>query len=173
MLVLNRRIGQSIYLDDSVCLTVFAAQRDRILIAVIAPAAARVHSTDAVVCSAIHDAAVLDGDERPYLFALRNGQTLAIDASEIQVRFSSCALSTLRKGPGRVQLAVRAPAHVVVQREEIYAQRQSDNGRRATIASLAKRLQRANLSMARPRAAMPAWTAVDAAAPANAEFVFA
>jgi carbon storage regulator CsrA len=173
MLVLNRRIGQSIYLGDAVCVTVFAAHRDRILIAVIAPEKARVHSGDAVDCSAIHDAAVLDSDERPYLFALRSGQTLAIDASEIQVRFSCCALSTLRKGSGRVQLAVRAPAHVAVQREEIYAQRQSDNGRRATAVSLAKRLQRANLSIARPRSAIPAWIAVDASAPANAEFVFA
>lgn len=167
MLLLNRRIGQTVYIGDDVCATVFAKLRERTTIGVLAPASAAVRFAGAMMTPS-----VLDGGERFYLLALLSGESFTIDATEIRVKFGSARRLPLGARSKHVQLAIQAPAHVAVYREEVYAQIQAAAGRCRPVVSFAKKLQQANASLCRrPLAPLP-WASAGALAPANAEFIF-
>jgi sRNA-binding carbon storage regulator CsrA len=166
MLLLNRRIGQTVYIGDDVCATVFAKLQERTTIGVLAPASAAVRFAGAVMTPS-----VLDSGERFYLLALLSGEGFTIDATEIRVKFGSARRPPLGARSKHVQLAIQAPAHVAVYREEVYAQIQ-ELERSSPVVSFAKKLQQANASLRRRRSAPLPWASAGALAPANAEFIF-
>jgi carbon storage regulator CsrA len=167
MLVLNRRVGQTIYIGDDVCATVFGKLRDHATIGVLAPAAATVRFGGAVLMPI-----VLDSGERFYLLTLLSGEGFAIDAAEVRVKFGSARQPPLGVRSKHVQLAIQAPAHIAVHREEVYAQIQAKAGQCKPVVSFAKKLQQANASLRRRRSAPLSWASAGALAPANAEFIF-
>jgi sRNA-binding carbon storage regulator CsrA len=182
MLVLNRRVGQSICISDMsgerACtdrawVTVFASRRDRVVVVVMAPTSMQVRSEDAEVSPAIYDPSAFDGKDHQgglKMLALRSGERFFIDATEVRLTFGR---SPLRTQPKRVQLAIQAPAHLSVHREEIQQRIDAEASHRAPMLCLAKRLQQADVSVPLPRAPIPGWGLAGARAPVNAEFVFA
>ncbi len=166
MLLLNRQVGQTIYIGDDVCATVFGKLRDHATIGVLAPAAAIIRFGGAEL-----EPIVLDSGERFYLLTLLSGEGFAIDATEVRVKFGSAKQPPLGVRSKRMQLAIQAPAHIPVHREEIYAQIQDAVGC-SPVVSFAKKLQQANESLHRRRMAPLPWASAGARAPANAEFIF-
>jgi sRNA-binding carbon storage regulator CsrA len=167
MLILNRRVGQTMYIGHDVCVTVFGKFDDHTTIGVLAPPAAVVRFGDAVVTPTM-----LDSGERFYLLTLLSGKGFAIDATEVRVKFGSARLSTFGARSKHVQFAIQAPAHLAVHREEIYTQIQAAAGLHTPAVSFAKRLQRANASVSGRHWATLPWASAGACAPANAEFIF-
>ncbi len=167
MLVLNRRIGQSIYIGDDVCVTVFGRRRNHATIGVLAPPAVCVRSADTTPRPR-----VLESGAHFYLLTLLTGEGFVVGDSEVHVKFKGSGLPTLGAQPKQVRIAIRAPAHVQVHREEVYAQIQAADGLRSSALVFAKWLQQANASLSRQTDAMPSWSSAGARAPANAEFVF-
>jgi carbon storage regulator CsrA len=167
MLVLNRRVGESIYIGDDVCVTVFDRLRDHTTIGVLAPPAMRLR---------IHDVQmrpkVLEGGAHFYLLTLVNGQGFVIGDADVRVKFKGSGITTLGARPKQVRVAIQAPAHIQVHREEIYTQIRAGEGRRSPTPTFAKRLQQANALLSREADAMPPWASVGMRAPANAEFIF-
>ncbi len=167
MLVLNRRIGQSIYIGDDVCVTVFGRRRHHTTIGVLAPPEVCVTYADPAVRPR-----VLESGAHFYLLTLLTGEGFVVGDAEVRVKFKGLGMPTLGAQSKQVRIAIQAPAHVQVHREEVYAQMQTADGLRSSALVFATWLQQANASLLRQNDATPSWSSAGACAPANAEFVF-
>jgi carbon storage regulator CsrA len=148
MLVLNRRVGETIHIGDDVCVTVYDKLRYHVTIGVIAPTDAQVFYAETRMRPA-----VLPDGERFYLISLLTTETFRIDDVELRVSFTP---SYLGMGPTRkkqVQLAIAAPKSVPVHREEIYLQHLDRAGKRRPAMSFAAWLRQANLAVSSGRVA--------------------
>lgn len=117
MLVLNRRIGESIRIGDAVRLTIRAKLRAHVTVSLVAPA----------------DLCITDDADVPveptrrrccskrYLIAMLAGDSLRI-GEEIVVCFGERAIGGwLGLAPGRqIRVGIEAPHEIQVHREEIY-----------------------------------------------------
>lgn len=113
MLVLNRRIGESIRIGDAVRLTIRSKLRAHVTVSVVAPADVPItDDTDALVEPAWHRRS-----RKRYLIALLAGDSLRI-GEEIVVSPLGGGLGVAR---GRqVRVGIDAPRCVPVHREEVY-----------------------------------------------------
>lgn len=175
MLVLKRRVGESVCLGDAAWVCVFAAKRDRILVAVLAPSDVDVRNDSDLAPSAIYDPAAFGAQQRLSLFSVGNGERFAVGPAVFHTSFGRSALPAFVARPKRVHFAIAAPPQLAVHREEIRQRIDAAAGAGAPAVPFAQRLRQAKASPVRPCQAPTAARAVAAAvrAPANAEFMFA
>jgi sRNA-binding carbon storage regulator CsrA len=175
MLVLKRRVGESVCIGDAVWVCVFAAKRDRILIAVLAPSDMDVRNDSDLAPSAIYDLDAFGAHQRLSLFSVGNGESFAVGAAVFSTTFGRSALPAFVARPKRVQFAIAAPLQLAVHREEVRQRIDAAAGATQPAVPFAQRLRQAKASPVRPCEAPMGVRAVAAAAraPANAEFVFA
>lgn len=142
MLVLNRRVGETICIGDDVCVTVYDKLRYHVTMGVIAPAAAKVCYGEATLRPAI-----LPDGERFYLVSLLNTEAFRIDDVEVQVNFTPSYLGAGGTRKRQVRVAIAAPASVPVHREEIYLRHLDSEGKRRPAMSFSEWLRKANAAV--------------------------
>lgn len=142
MLILNRRVGESIYIGDDICVTVYDKLRYHVTMGVIAPADARVFYGD----TTLRPATLPDG-ERFYLISMLNAESVRINDVEFHVNFTPSYLGggSLRKR--QVRIGIAAPDSVSVNREEIHLRHLERDGKRHPSMSFASWLRQANLAV--------------------------
>lgn len=139
MLTLTRRVGETIYLGDDTCLTVYDRLRYHVLIGVLAPERMQ------VACNA-HAVrpATLPGGERFYLLTLLSGDDFTVGDAQVLVRFRPTFLSAQSMQRRQMKVCIDAPPALHVLREEIYLERLAESGRRLPPAPFSSWLHRAN-----------------------------
>lgn len=170
MLVFTRHIGQTVCIGDDVRISVSDKRDDRVTIGILAPALATVRRSGAIVLPKI-----LDSGERVYTLSLLSGDEIDIGATRVRVNFRPTRLTALAPRRIPVRVAIDAPAHIAVHREEVYARIQASNGRRAP-GPFSRWLREANAAQndreAQRDGDAPTWRLPAASGQANAEFVF-
>lgn len=142
MLILNRRVGETICIGDDVCVTVYDKLRYHVTMGVIAPPSAKLFYGDTCLRPA-----VLPDGERFYLISMLSTEAFRIDDVELKVSFSP---SYLGAGPTRkrqVRVAIDAPPSVSVDREEIHLLRLDREGKRRPATPFSTWLRQANLAV--------------------------
>lgn len=148
MLTLSRRVGESIYLGDDTCLTVYDRLRYHVLIGVLAPERLE------VACNA-HAVrpATLPGGERFYLLTLLSGDDFNVGDARVLVRFRPTFLSAQSMQRRQMKVSIDAPGSIPVLREEVYLDRLAASGLRLPPAPFSAWLHRANRAVSARMAA--------------------
>lgn len=142
MLILTRQTGETIYIGDDICLTVYDKLRYHVMMGVLAPA-------DAVLDfggTSVRPVILPDG-VRFYLLTLLSLDEFTIGEAFVTVRFSPSFLNAASHRARQVRVGITAPRSIEVNREEIYARKLLDAGRRCPVISPPEWLRRANLSV--------------------------
>lgn len=147
MLTLTRRVGQSIYIDNAICITVYDRLRYHTTIAVLSPANAEIKLGGAIIRPAI-----LAGGERFYLLTLLSGDDFTIDEVRIAVRFRPTLLSVQSLQKRQMKISIDAPKSRLVQREEVHFQK---SGKKTSAMSTATWLYCANRAVSSQISAYP------------------
>lgn len=139
MLTLTRRVGESVYLGDDTCLTVYDRLRYHVLIGVLAPERMQVACNTHAVRPA-----TLPGGERFYLLTLLSGDDFTVGDARVQVRFRPTFLSAQSMQRRQMKVCIDAPPALRVLREEIYLKRLADRGQRLPAATFSSWLHHVN-----------------------------
>ena len=142
MLILNRRIGETIRIGDDVSVTVYDKLRYHVTIGVVAPPEAQVFYGE----TRMRPATLPDG-ERFYLISLLSKETFRIDDAQLMVNFTPSYLGSGSLRKRQVRIGVVAPPSVAVHREEIYLRNLETTGKRVPPMPFATWLRQANLSV--------------------------
>jgi sRNA-binding carbon storage regulator CsrA len=137
MLVLTRRIGESIHLGDDIRLTLQNRLRHHVALAVVAPATITVHRAGAAPRSA-----PLPTGQLYYLVNLLSEERLNVGDAEVSVHFGHSALHT-RSPKRQVRVGIQAPPVLTILRGELYARDRQRRGETLS-APFADWLHRAN-----------------------------
>lgn len=125
MLTLTRRTGETIYIGDNICVTVYDRLRYHVMIGVLAPANARLQFGEACLRPAI-----LPDGGRWYLLTMLSQDVFWIDDTRLHVRFNPTYLGTASLHMRQIKISVDAPPTVDICREEIYLRRLEAAGKR-------------------------------------------
>jgi carbon storage regulator CsrA len=118
MLVLTRRIGESIRIGDAVRLTIYSKLRAHVTVSLVAPADMFItNDADALVKPAWHRRC-----SKRYLIALVAGDSVRI--GEEVVVYSLGGWLGFARGR-QVRVGIHAPREIAVHREELYQQARS------------------------------------------------
>ena len=142
MLILSRRVGETVRIGDDVAVTVYDKLRYHVTMGVIAPPEAQVFYGD----TRLRPATLPDG-ERFYLISLLSQETFRIDDAQVMVSFTPSYLGSGSLRKRQVRVGVVAPQSVAVHREEIYLRTLAGAGRRVPPTPFATWLRQANLSV--------------------------
>lgn len=148
MLTLNRRTGETIYLGDDTCITVYDRLRYHVMLGVLAPANACLQFGESHVRPAI-----LPDGERFYLLTMLGQDLFWIDDIKVRIRFNPTYLGSVSLRMRQVKVDIDAPQSVDIYREEIYLRRLREAGRRLPVMSFSAWLHRANVSVSSRAAA--------------------
>lgn len=142
MLTLTRRVGESIYLGDDTCLTVYDRLRYHVLIGVLAPVGMPLQLGELVMRPA-----ELPGGERFYLLTLLSQESFRVGPSWVGVRFKPTFLSSPSPSKRQLKVDVDAPQGLSIYREEIRMQRSQMLGQPRPAVPVWEWLRRANASV--------------------------
>ena len=142
MLTLTRRVGETIYIGDDICVTVYDKLRYHIMMGVLAPLGANLDFGG----TSVRPVMLPDGVVF-YLLTLLNRAAFTIDEARVSVRFKPSFLGAATLRAQQVRVGIVAPRSIEVHREEIYARKLLDAGRRLPSISAPDWLRRANLSV--------------------------
>ncbi len=142
MLILNRRVGETVRIGDDVAVTVYDKLRYHVTMGVIAPPEAHVFYGE----TRLRPATLPDG-EHFYLISLLSQEMLRIDDAQVMVSFTPSYLGSGSLRKRQVRVGVVAPQSVAVHREEIYLRNLEGVGKRVPPTPLASWLRQANLSV--------------------------
>ncbi len=142
MLVLNRRIGETICIGNDTSVTVYDKLRYHVTMGVIAPPAMPVLYGEMRLRPAI-----LPDGERFYMISLLNSEAFRIGDVELQVGFTPSYLSSGNARKRQVRISIDAPQSVTVHREEIYLQQLERAGKQRPSIPFATWLRQANLAV--------------------------
>ena len=142
MLILNRRVGETICIGDDVCVTVYDKLRYHVTMGVIAPPTANLFHGEARLRPAI-----LPDGECFYLISLLTAEGFRIDDIELMVNFTPSYLGSGSIHKRQVRVGVVAPPSVAVHREEIYLRQLERAGKQCPPMPFATWLRQANLAV--------------------------
>jgi sRNA-binding carbon storage regulator CsrA len=142
VLVLTRRTGETIYIGDDICITVYDRLRYHVILGVLMPANASLRMGETFLRPAI-----LPDGERFYLLTLLSQDLFWIDAIKVRVRFNPTYLGTASLRMRQVKIDIGAPEHVDIYREEIYLRRLQNAGKRLPATPFSAWLHQANRSV--------------------------
>ncbi len=142
MLILNRRVGESIHIGDDVCVTVYDKLRYHVTMGVIAPVSAQLFYGETRLRPAI-----LPDGEHFYLISLLTEEGFRIDDVELLINFTPSYLGSGSIRKRQVRVGVAAPPSVAVHREEIYLRQLKRAGKQCPPTPFATWLRQANLAV--------------------------
>lgn len=142
MLILTRRAGETIYIGDDICLTIYDKLRYHVMMGVLAPA-----SVDLDFGGSSVRPVILPDGERFYLLTLLSQDAFTIGEAHVRVWFKPSFLGAEALRAREIRVGVTAPRSIEVNREEIYARKLLDAGKRPPPISSPEWLRRANLSV--------------------------
>lgn len=148
MLILTRRIGETIYIGDDICVTVYDKLRYHVSMGVIAPASVNVQYGNTRLRPAI-----LPGGERFYLISLLTMDGFCIGDTHISVNFNPSYLGTGHPLKRQVRVGIVAPQSITILREELYLRQLTQAGKRVPPIPFATWLRQANQSVSSRAAA--------------------
>lgn len=148
MLILTRRIGETIYIGDDICVTVYDKLRYHVTMGVIAPV-----NVSVLYGQARLRPAILPGGERFYLIPLLTMDGFKVGDSDVRVNFNPSYLGVGSPLKRQIRVGVAAPQSVTVLREEVYHRQLVSDGKRVPSISFATWLRQANLSVSSRAAA--------------------
>jgi carbon storage regulator CsrA len=115
MLVLTRRIGESIHLGDDIRVTVLAKLREQIEIGIVAPDGTVVELEGVRALPSLRNDGLCG-----YALSVLSGEHVRIGEATVLVGAQPRRASIEREPSRHVRLAVVAPKHLKVHREEVY-----------------------------------------------------
>jgi sRNA-binding carbon storage regulator CsrA len=115
MLVLTRRVGESLYIGENICLTVRDKLRYHVTIGVVAPPGVCVDYEGQTLRAAPRRA-----PERWYLVSMLTGETLTIGQAVLYVGIPAPRRPRAEAANGQIRIGIDAPKDVLIYREEIY-----------------------------------------------------
>jgi carbon storage regulator CsrA len=142
MLILTRRIGETIYIGDHIYVTVYDKLRYHVSMGVIAPATVNVQYGDTRLRPAI-----LPGGERFYLISLLTMDGFNIGDTQISVNFNPSYLGTGNPLKRQIRVGIAAPQSITILREELYLRQLTQAGKRVPPMPFATWLRQANQSV--------------------------
>lgn len=125
MLTLSRRVGETIYIGDDICVTVYDRLRYHLILGVLMPA-----NTDLRYGATRLRPAILPGGERCYLLTMLSLDEFWMGDVRVRVRFNPTYLGASSLHMRQVKIDIGAPPSVAVHREEIYLRVLRDAGER-------------------------------------------
>lgn len=131
MLTLTRRTGQTLYLGDDTCVTVYDRLRYHVMIGVLA----RPNAHLTYGAARLRPAILPDGG-RWYLLTMLSQDAFWIDEIRVHVRFNPTYLGSVSLRKRQIKISVDAPPSVQVHREEVYLRRLQAEGKRLPPAPL-------------------------------------
>jgi sRNA-binding carbon storage regulator CsrA len=139
MLALTRRIGESIYIDGDIGVTVYDLLRYHVTLGVVAPA-----SVSLTLQGATLRPAVLDDGSCFYLLSMVNRDSFVVGEAEVSVAFQSTFLRSGSLRSRQVRLLISAPPSIVIDREEIHLRKRAAAGLALPVLPKCAWLHRAN-----------------------------
>ena len=139
MLTLTRRVGESIRIGQTACITVYDRLRYHVLIGVLtAPDAELRVGAERV------RAAVLPDGSHFRLLTLLSGEAFTLGSARIAVRFRATYLSASCPMRRQLKVDIHAPRDTPILREELYVKECARAGERLPPVLVADWLRRAN-----------------------------
>lgn len=142
MLILSRRIGETVRIGEDIAVTVYDKLRYHVTMGVIAPSETQVFHGE----TRLRPATLPDG-KRFYLISLLSQEMFRIDDAQVMVSFTPSYLGAGSLRKRQVRVGVIAPQSVAVHREEIYLRHLEEAGKRVPPTPFATWLRQANLSV--------------------------
>ena len=142
MLILTRRIGETIYIGETICLTVYDKLCFHVMLGVLAPPNASL-----LINGVTQRAAVLGDGAHFYLLTLLSQDRFTVGEAEVHVAFKPTYLGMAALRNRQVRIGVEAPRSVNVDREEIYARKLIASGRQPPTVTMSAWMRSANLSV--------------------------
>lgn len=142
MLTLTRRVGETIYIGDDICVTVYDKLRYHLMVGILAPHGVNLDLGG----NSMRPVALSDGVDF-YLLTLLNRDVFTVGEARVSVRFKPSFLGVATLRAQQVRVGITAPRSIEVHREEIYARKLLDAGGRLPPISVPEWLRRANLSV--------------------------
>lgn len=142
MLKLTRRIGETIYIGDTICVTVYDKLCYHVMLGVLAPPAVplRMHGVPL-------RAAVLGDGAHFYLLTLLSQDRFTVGEAEVEVAFKNSYSGFLGSRNRLVKIGIQAPRWISVDREEIYVRKLLESGRQPPGVTMSEWMLGANLSV--------------------------
>jgi sRNA-binding carbon storage regulator CsrA len=142
MLKLTRRIGETIYIGDTICLTVYDKLCYHVMLGVLTPPGVpvRLHGVPL-------RAAVLGDGAHFYLLTLLSQDRFTVGEAEVEVAFKTSYSGFLGLRNRLVKIGIDAPRWVTVDREEIYVRKLVESGRQPPDVTMSAWMRGANLSV--------------------------
>jgi sRNA-binding carbon storage regulator CsrA len=142
MLVLTRRVGETIYIGDDICLTIYDKLCYHVMVGVVASPNINIE----VGGTRVRHAILPDGN-RFYLLTLLSQEVFLIGEAHVRVRFPPSLPDATTQRARQVWIGIHAPRSIVVDREEIHARKLAESGSDRTKKTLPEWLRRANLAV--------------------------
>jgi sRNA-binding carbon storage regulator CsrA len=147
MLILTRRVGETIYIGDSICLTVYDKLCYHVMLGVLAPP-----SVPLIVNGVNMRGAALGDGTCFYLLTLLSQDRFEVGDADVSVSFKPTYLGFAALRNRQVRIGVVAPRSITVDREEIRLKKQIAAGKCPPQITMGEWMRHVNLS-ASPRAA--------------------
>jgi sRNA-binding carbon storage regulator CsrA len=142
VLILTRRIGETIYIGDTICLTVYDKLCFHVILGVLAPPGVP------VLLNGMKMRGVLLGDGAHfYLLTLLSQDQFRVGEASVRVSFKPTYLGMEALRNRQIKIGVDAPKAIEVDREEIHHRKLVASGRTPPTMPVSAWLRDANLSV--------------------------
>ena len=148
MLTLTRRVGESIRIGQTTCITVYDRLRYHVMLGVLTPPDQELR----VGAEPVRAAVLPDGGSFR-LLTLLSGEDFTLGEARIEVRFRPTYLGASSPLRRQIKICIAAPRDVLVLREELHQKQCAESGERLPSLPVADWLRNANLHVSARMAA--------------------